>query len=386
MGVRVLDLSANMTGPFATMVLADQGADVIKVEPPEGDVVRRVGPGVPGTSAYFANLNRGKRSAVIDLTTEDGAALVRRLAERADVFVENFRPGVTERLGLGPAALRQTNRRLVYVSISGFGGSGPMAGAPAYDHTVQALSGIAARQAGRDGKPALVRHGIVDKATGLTAAQAISAALVARERRGEGAVLDIAMLDAALFFLWPDAMMAETGRDLTSDTPDITGTFRTTATADGYVALITVTDEQFANLLRAVGRGDLLDERVARVEQRGRHAGAVMRQVGAVLATWPTAQVLERLGRYDVPCAPVVALDQVADQEAVLARGSLGLAHDPLLGRLVQPVPSVRLAGQPVADALPAAPALGAHTDQVLAELGLDRAQVAALHRRGAVR
>ena len=384
-GVRVVDITANMTGPLATLVLADQGADVVKVEPPEGDVVRRVGPGVPGTSAYFANLNRGKRSVVVDLSTGEGAELVRSLADRADVFVENFRPGVAERLGLGAGTLQARNDRLVYVSITGFGPTGPMAAAPAYDHIVQALSGIAARQAGRDGAPALVRHGIVDKATGLTAAQAITAALFARDRGHPAAVLDIAMLDAALFFLWPDAMMTETCRELVSDTPGITQTFRTTPTADGYVALITVTDEQFTNLLRAVDREDLLDERVARVETRGKHGGAVMRQVGAILAAMPTAEVLERLSRHDVPCAPVVALDEVATQELVQARGSMAEVVDPLLGRIVQPVPTARLAGQTAGTPLAVAPALGAHTDEVLREVAGDADRLADLRRRGVI-
>lgn len=385
-GIRVVDLTANMTGPMATLVLADQGADVVKIEPPQGDVVRRVGPGANGTSAYFANLNRGKRSVVVDLSSAEGIELVRSLADGADVFVENFRPGVAARLGLGATELQARNNRLVYASISGFGPEGPMSAAPAYDHIVQALSGIAARQAPRGGAPALVRHGVVDKATGLTAAQAITAALLARERgAGPAAVLDIAMLDVALSFLWPDGMMTETCLDPVSDTPGISQTFRTTATADGFVALITVTDEQFRNLLRAVEREDLLDERVARVEERGRHGGAVMREVGTILAAMSTVEVVERLGRHDVPCAPVVALPDVVNQEIVRARGSVAEVDDPLLGRIVQPISPTRLAGEPGDATLPLAPALGADTDEVLAEAGLDARRVAELRAGGVI-
>lgn len=382
----MVDVTANMTGPLATMVLADQGADVVKVEPPHGDVVRRVGPAAGGTSAYFVNLNRGKRSVVVDLTVEEGAELVRGLADRADVFVENFRPGVAQRLGLGADRLQSRNPGLIYASISGFGPVGPMAGAPAYDHIVQALSGIAARQADRSGVPSLVRHGVVDKATGLTAAQAITAALFARGRGERPAVLDIAMLDAALSFLWPDGMMTETCRDPVSDAPSIAATFRTTPTADGHVCLITVTDEQFESLLRAVGRDDLLDERVSSVEQRAKHGGAVMREVGALLAAMPTAEVLERMARHDVPCAPVVPLEGVVDQEVVAVRGSVAEVDDPLLGRIVQPVPPARVAGWPGGGGLPVAPPLGAHTDEVLAEAGIDAGRRAELRARGVIR
>ena len=226
-GVRVVDLSTNMTGPLATLVLAQQGADVIKVEPPAGDVIRKVGTGRGGTTAYFSNLNRAKRSIVVDVQRPAGLELVARLAGAADVFVQNFRPGVVERLGLGPDELCAANPSLVYVSINGFGRTGPLAAQPAYDHVVQALSGIAAAQAdAKTGTAALVRHGIVDKATGYTAAQAVTAALFARSRTGTGTCIDVSMLDTALNFLWPDAMMNHTCLDEVTVVPSIANTFR----------------------------------------------------------------------------------------------------------------------------------------------------------------
>src|SRR4051794_25638736 len=167
-GVRIIDLTSNMSGPLATMVLADQGADVVKIEPPSGDAIRTVGSGHEGMSAYFANNNRGKRSIAIDLSTETGRDIVRRLVAGADVFAQNFRPGVIERLGLDAASLMASNPRLVYASISGFGTDGPLADAPAYDHVVQALSGFAAIQSAGTSEPSMVRHGVIDKATAYT--------------------------------------------------------------------------------------------------------------------------------------------------------------------------------------------------------------------------
>src|SRR5690242_3782985 len=190
-GIRIIDLTTNMSGPLATMMLADQGADVVKVEAPAGDAIRAVGTGHDGMSAYFANNNRGKRSIAVDLSNDAGRDLVRRLAADADVFAQNFRPGVVERRGLGADVLMAANPRLVYASISGFGTTGPLADAPAYDHVVQALSGYAAIQSAGGGEPSMVRHGVIDKATAYALAQAVTAALFQRERTGRGTRIDV---------------------------------------------------------------------------------------------------------------------------------------------------------------------------------------------------
>jgi crotonobetainyl-CoA:carnitine CoA-transferase CaiB-like acyl-CoA transferase len=385
-GFRILDLSVNMTGPTATLMLAQQGADVIKVEPPEGDVVRRVGTGRGGTSAYFANLNRSKRSIVLDLQKPAGRDIAVRLAGDADVLVQNYRPGVVERLGLGPDEMCAANPTLVYVSINGFGHSGPMAALPAYDHVVQALSGIAALQSDpRDGTGALVRHGIVDKATGYTVAQAVTAALLARTRTGTGTRIEVSMLDTALNFVWPDGMMNQTCLDPVTVVPPIANTFRPTKTADGYIVLITVTDDQWQRLLRAAGLAHLLDDPQFRTPaDRLKHGGRAMRQVAAVLAALSTAEVLERLSSHDVPCAPITALDDVASQPQVVAAGSLEETLDPVLGRVVQPRPAAHFAGIGEARRRPS-PALGQHTTEVLEDMGLSAAEVAALRADGVV-
>jgi len=384
-GYRIVDLTVNMTGPLATMILADQGADVVKVEPAHGDIIRGVGSGRAGTTAYFANLNRSKRSIVIDVRQPDGRDLVRRLADGADVFIENFRPGVIERLGLGPDELRATHPALVYVSITGYGRTGPLTATPVYDHVVQAMSGIAARQADRSGVPALVRQGLVDKATGYSVAQAITAALLARARTGIGARVEVSMLDVALNFLWPDGMMAHTCLDPVNELPEIANTFRLTPTADGFVALITVTDDQWQGLMRGSGRADLLaDPQFRTSADRQRNGGTAMREIGAALRAMSTEEVVARLTEHDVPCAAVVDLDHVRTQPQVIASGSLEETVDPRLGRVVQPRPAPRFGGIREAPRRPA-PGLGEHTAEILGELGLGPDDVLDLQRRGIV-
>ncbi|MGH8996024.1 MAG: CaiB/BaiF CoA transferase family protein [Acidimicrobiales bacterium] len=384
-GYRVIDLTANMSGPYATMVLADQGADVVKVEPPGGEVVRRLGSGRDGVSAYFANLNRTKRSIVVDLKHEEGPGLVRTLVTSADVLVQNFRPGVLESMGLGPDDLCPAFPRLVYLSINGYGRSGPLATEPAYDHVVQALSGIAARQAEpRGGPPGMVRHGLIDKTTGLMAAQAVTAALLARERTGKGGPIEISMLDAALHFMWPDGMDKLTCTEPIDDLPTVVSTYRLTETADGHLAMVTVTDEQWRGLLRAFGRTDVLDDpELQSAQGRMRHGGRVMRELAAEFRRLPTAEVVARLRAEDVPCSEVVALADLKDHPQVVAAGSLDHVEHPRLGPLVQPRPPARFDGLDASRWV--APDAGADTDQVLADAGLGPDEVSRLRRNGVV-
>jgi crotonobetainyl-CoA:carnitine CoA-transferase CaiB-like acyl-CoA transferase len=379
-GYRIIDLTMNMSGPLGTMVLADQGADVIKVEPPGGEVIRKVGMGRGGTTAYFANLNRNKRSIIIDLAQDRGRKVLRTLIDGADAVVQNFRLGVAERLGLSAGELRSGRPELVYLSITGFGPQGPMAAAPAYDHTVQALSGMAARQADpRGGEPDLVRHGIVDKATAYTAAQALTAAFLARERTGQGRTIEISMLDVALNFMWPDGMMNHTTLDDIPQVPAVASSFRLTKTADGYVSVVTLTDRQWQGLLAA--SGVVLDERAGTVEGRMKHGGETMRAVKKRLAELTTDEVVARMAANAVPCAPVVGLGDVHTHPQVVASGVLEEVDHPVLGRLRQPRPAAAL-GSP--DRRPA-PAAGEHTDAILAEAGFTAEQIGELRRSAVV-
>jgi crotonobetainyl-CoA:carnitine CoA-transferase CaiB-like acyl-CoA transferase len=374
--MRCIDLTSNMSGPLATMVLAEQGADVIKVEPLGGDLIRTVGTGRGGMSAYFANLNRGKRSVAIDLTAEAASGLVRRLASTADAFVQNFRPGVVERLGLGAEGLMAANRRLVYASISGFGREGPLAVAPAYDHVVQAISGIAALQAAPDGTPSLVHQGLVDKATAYTLAQAITAALLARATTGVGCQVDVSMLDVALAFVWPDGMMNHTCLDPAHTLPPVSRSFRVTPTADGTVVLVTLTPTQWDNLAAALlDSADSADGGLSGTAERMSGGAAVMREVRRQVATMTTAEVIERLSAADVPCAPVLPLDAVPTHDQVVASGAVTTLDHPTLGPVRQPLPAPRFDGSRPPIGAPA-PRVGEHTDDVLAELGLGNDEI----------
>jgi crotonobetainyl-CoA:carnitine CoA-transferase CaiB-like acyl-CoA transferase len=382
-GIRIIDLTTNMSGPLATMVLADQGADVVKVESPAGDAIRSVGTGHAGMSAYFANNNRGKRSLVVDLSTDAGRDVVRRLTAEADVFAQNFRPGVIERLGLDADSLMAANQRLVYASISGFGTSGPLADAPAYDHVVQALAGYAAIQSAGTSEPSMVRHGVIDKATAYTLAQAVTAALLQRERTGRGTRIDVSMLDVAIAFLWPDGMMDHTVDEPSSVLPPTSRSFRVTPTADGQVVLVTLTAAQWSGLTGALlddGDSDAMADTSARMK-----GGAeVMRRVRSVIAGMPTDEVVARLRAADVPVAPVRQLDEVADDPQVAASGIVKSFDHSVLGKVHQPRPAPFFDGGTIEPA-PAAPQLGEHTDDVLREAGWSDAEVADLRGRGIV-
>jgi crotonobetainyl-CoA:carnitine CoA-transferase CaiB-like acyl-CoA transferase len=383
-GTRVIDLTTNMSGPLATMVLADQGADVVKVEAPAGDAIRTVGSGHDGMSAYFANNNRGKRSVAIDLSTERGRDVVRRLAANADVFAQNFRPGVVERLGLGADELMAANPRLVYASISGFGTQGPLADAPAYDHVVQALSGFAAIQTAGTGEPSMVRHGVIDKATAYTLAQAVTAALLHRERTGRGTRVDVAMLDVALAFLWPDGMMDHTIDEPSTVLPPTSRSFRVSPTADGKVVLVTLTSAQWAALTSAIldvgGAGDPM----ADTAERMTGGAEVMRRVRARVAAMATAEVVERLRAADVPVAPVVELDEVADNDQVVASGTVRAFEHGVLGPVHQPRPAPLFDGAAIETAT-TAPRLGEHTDAVLGDAGWTRGEIRDLRAAGVI-
>jgi len=374
-GVRIVDLTTNMSGPLATMMLAEQGADVVKVEPLTGDLIRTIGTGRGGMSAYFANLNRAKRSIGIDLATDGGRDLVLRLSDGADVFVQNFRSGVVERLGVGPDEVMGRNETLIYASISGFGRTGPRAEAPAYDHVVQALAGFCALQ-GEGDQASMVKQGVIDKATSYTTAQAITAALFARTRTGKGARIDVSMLDVALAYLWPDGMMNNTVVDPDELLPPVARSFRVTPTLDGFVALVTLTSSQWNALVAALadptssgssGAGPDLTDAAARMAS----GATIMREVRRQIATLPTAEVVERLAQANVPCAPVLALDELHLDEQIVASGSLVEVDHPTMGAIRQAKPAARF-DNAVAPLGSPAPAVGAHGREILRGAGLD--------------
>jgi crotonobetainyl-CoA:carnitine CoA-transferase CaiB-like acyl-CoA transferase len=384
-GIRVVDLTHFAAGPLCTSLLADQGADVLKIEPVAGgDPMRRMGSRRGGTSSIFTALNRGKRSLAIDLGRARGAELVRALAERADVFAQSLRPGVAARLGLGCEQLRAAAPQLVYLSISGWGERGPLAGRRAYDSLVQAHSGMAALQAGADGVPRMVGSAVCDKLTGVYAAQAVTAALLARARGAGGQHVQLAMLDASVSFLWSDGMqeLAWVGASASrrARRPPIR------AARDGWVSFTANSDAEFAALCAAMDRPALAaDPRFASVESRARHAEPLDAELERWAAGLDARALLERLAAHDVPAVRVNQLADLFEDPQIAASELLREVDEPGAGRLRLPRHAARFAATPAREPSPA-PGLGEHTAEVLAELGLDADAIGALRADGTVR
>lgn len=387
-GYRIVDLTAMITGPQTTMILADQGARVIKVEPPGlGDVMRYLGSQRGGMSALFASFNRGKRSVAVDLRQEPGRDLVRRLVAEADVFIQNFRPGVIERLGLDEPSLRALRPELIYVSLSAFGWQGPLVGRPAYDHIIQGMTGAPWVQSEEgSGRPTYMKTTWCDKVTGYTAAQAVTAALLARERGRGGQHLRITMLGAALAFFWPDGMMNDTLlEDDATVQPHISTAYRFLETDDGFLSVAAITDAQWHGIFRAAGRPELCDDpRFASAAERMKNVSALFEELNGGRVDMSCREAYERLVAEDVPCGPILRTAEVADDPQVTATGILQESQHPVLGRIRQPVPPVDFGATPAA-AGTHAPALGQHTDEVLAELGMSRAEIHEARAKGVV-
>lgn len=386
-GYRIVDLTAMISGPVATMMLADQGAEVVKVEPPAGDIVRRMGHDLGGVTSSFVSANRSKKSVVLDLKSDRGRALLDRLVESADVFVQNFRPGTAERMGIGEDAVRARRPDVVYVSISGFGERGPYRHKRVYDPVIQALSGLADIQTDRaTGRPMMVRTIIPDKVTALTAAQAITAALLHRERTGEGQHVRLAMLDAMVAFLWPEGLVNLTvvDRELPEPrsrlAPDLI--YRT---RDGYITVGAVSDSEWQGLCAALERPDWLSNPLfATPHDRTVNVVERLEQTQEVLRRRTTAEWLRRLDEHQVPCAPVLAQHEIVDHPQVVANELVEHRAHPDMGPYRQARPAARFEGSPSGIA-GHAPRLGEHTREVLSGLGLDPAEIDALYAERAV-
>jgi crotonobetainyl-CoA:carnitine CoA-transferase CaiB-like acyl-CoA transferase len=368
------------------MLLADQGADVIKVENPQGgDHTRAAANRRNGYSASFLNNNRNKRSIVLDLKTPAGADVLRRLIAGADVFIQNFRAGVIDRMGFGEAAVRALAPEIVYASISGFGEQGPFASKPVYDPLVQALSGLATVQAGSDQeRPRLVRTILPDKLTGIVAAQAITAALLARERTGQGQHVRLAMLDAVVAFLWGSDMGSQTfvGDELPQQEAAsfIDLIYQT---ADDYISAAVQTDREWAALTRALDRAAWLDDpRFKTPALRQKHINERLAMIQQVLLTRPAAEWLERLTAEGVPCAPVLSRSRMIQHPQVVANGIVVETEHHQAGRLRQARPAARFTATPTGIRR-GGPALGEHTAEILAELGYSDPEIAALRPTG---
>lgn len=383
-GYRILDLTAVVSGPLAGMVLADQGAEVIKVEPPAGDYTRATANRRGGESASFVNNNRGKRSVVLDLKRPGGREVALRLAARCDVLMQNFRPGVIERMGLGEAAVRAVAPEIVYCSVSGFGEAGPYAARPVYDPLVQALSGLASVQGGSDeARPRLVRTILPDKLTGYLAAQAVTAALLARERGGGGRHVRVSMLAAVVDFLWHSDMGSQTfvGDEL-AQAEAASFIDLIYATADRYISVAVQTDAQWRAFCGAVERPEWLDDpRFATAARRQEHVDERLALTQEVLRARGASEWLGRLQAAGVPCAPVLTRTEMIRHPQVQANALVLDQDHPSAGRLRQARPAATFDGTaPVGGP---APRLGEHGRAVLAEAGYSEAEIERLVAEG---
>ena len=392
-GIKVLDLSRVLAGPWCTQLLADLGAEVTKIERPgSGDDTRHWGPpwhgeGERNVAAYFLSCNRGKKSAAIDFAKPEGAALVRKLAESADVVVENFKVGGLTKFGLDAASLRAANPCLVYASITGFGQDGPYADRAGYDYIIQGMGGLMSITGQRDGEPGggpmRVGVAVVDLFTGLYTAVAILAALYAREKSGEGAHIDMALFDTQLAMLANQASNAlVSGKDPPrqgNSHPNIVP-YQPFAAADQPIIIAVGNDRQFARLAEICGHPEWVgDERFANNAARVANREAMVALVGETIATKPAADWLEQLEVAGIPAGPINRIGQALADVQAQHRGMVRtIAGMPLVGS------PLRLDGARADSDLPP-PALGEHTREVLRQLGLDESAIENLEKGGIV-
>ena len=387
-GVRVIDLTTIYSGPIATSILGDHGADVVKIEAPGGEAMR---PGFRqrrnGLSGPFAMMNRNKRSLVLDLSGDSGKRVLERLLSGADVVVENFRPGVMGRLGFGWDRLQAINSRLIYASINGVGPTGPYANRRVYDAVIQAISGMASLQSDpNSGRPQMINTLMCDKLTSINAAQNICSALYAREKTGRGQRVEVSMLDSSLFFLWLDGMANFTFvGDERPDGPFGSHEHFVRETKDGYIATMPVQPAEWSGLFTALELDELLgDERFATPQARQANRDLFQQLITEAYAQYTTAELVERLGANEVPFAEINSREAVIEDPQVKAMGALVEFEHPLGGPMRQPRPPGRFSDTET-DIFRCSPELGEHTDDVLDEYGFDMDEVRELRAEGTV-
>ncbi len=387
-GYRVLDFTSMVSGPFAGAILAEQGAEVIKVEPPQGEQMRRGGSAQNGIPAIFYSCNRGKKSLCIDLKEKEGVEIILDLYETTDVVLQNFRPGVVDRMGIGYEAARSRNGALVYVSISGFGQEGPYAHQRVYDPVIQALSGATDIQADRvSHEPAMMRTVVADKVTSLTAAQAVSSALVQRAKTGEGQHVDISMLDATLAFFWPGSMASYTYAEKESDpkqgqwSRDLIFT-----TKDGFITAGAISESEWQGLCRALDREHLLeDPRFVTPQVRARHAEDRLREMADAIGEFESAEILKRLDEHQVPSAPILSRADLLTHEQLNANDSIQFHQIDGFGEVRQATPAARFGNRATQVDRPA-PQLGEHSVELLENLSYSGDRIRKLVDSGTVK
>ncbi len=374
-GYRVIDLTSIGMGPMATQLLGDMGADVIKVESPEGDLFRHVTPQRhPGMSHAYLNLNRNKRSVVLDAKTPEGREAMGRLIDGADVFVSNVRPEALARLGLDWASLRARNPRLVYCGCHGYGSDGPYGGRASLDDVIQAASGMAWFQGVGTDAPRYVNTVAADKVCALYTANAITMALLARQRTGRGQAVEVPMFECLVSFMLPEHLAGATF--IPPQGPPgyarlLNEYRRPCRSRDGFIAVVPYTEAQWRRFFTVVGRPEVMsDPRFATATQRSRHFPELYAMVEAIVAERTTAQWVDLLSREDIPFSPVNAVPDLIDDPHLKATGFWQDVDHPTEGRLRATGLPIRFSDTP-GSIRRHAPGLGEHTEEVLRELGL---------------
>ena len=380
-GVIVLDLTSMVSGTVSTMMPADQGAEVIKIEPINGEQVRHRAAPHNGVNPVFYSCNRGKKSVALDLKSDAGKEILMKLADEADVFIQNFRPGAIDRMGFGETVLRARNKDLIYVSISGFGEEGPYAQSRVYDPVIQALTGATDIQADRvSGRPQMFRIIIADKVTSLTAAQAMSSALYAREKTGKGQHVRLSMLDTMIAFFWPEGMAGLVYGEKEFDVRKLQGTMDLIyKTKDRYITAGAVSDSEWSGMCRALKREDFLeDERFSTSAARVVNAEERKKLTGDEIEKWDSAELLQRFQEEGVPSAPLLNRMELMAHDQILANDSIERVVHEGFGEVRQARPAAHFEQTPGAIQGPA-PKLGEHGREVLAEIGYDTNEIDAL-------
>ncbi len=388
-GIRVLDVTQVMAGPYCATVLCDMGADVIKVESPAGDSSRRMAGAEGDDSAAFNAVNRGKRGIVVDLKAARGQAILRRLAAAADVLVENYRPGVMARFGLDYPSLTGTNPRLIYASISGYGQTGPAAGKGGFDLVAQGVSGLMSVTGEPDRPPVKVGVPLTDLGAGLFAVIGILGALQHRTRTGRGQHVDTALVDAGVALsVWEATELFSSGQVPLplGSAHRMSAPYQAVRCSDGYITLGAANDRIFRRLADLLGHPEWLDEPAfASDGSRVRHRQRLAAAIETVTATRPRAHWLAEFDARDIPCGPIQNYREVMDDPQVRAREMVMETRHPTLGTISTLGTPIKLSATPLTPGRPA-PLLGQHTDEVLGEAGYGAVEIAALRADGVVR
>lgn len=371
-GIKVLDLTRVLAGPYCSMILADMGADVVKIERPnKGDDSREYGPFVNGESAYFMSINRNKKSITLNLKSPEGREIFKKLVKHFDVVLENFRPGVMEKLGLGYDVLKKINPKIIYATCSGFGHSGPYKERPAYDAIIQAMGGLMSITGFPGGKPTRVGASIADIATGMFCAIGVLAALIKRNATGEGEMVDVAMLDSIVALL----ENAIARYEVTGEIPKPLGNrhpsifpFESFEAKDGDIMIAAGNDELWAKLCRAIGREDLAEDPRFKTNQlRGENYDDMKQILDEAIKTKTVEEWVEILDEVGVPCSPINTVDKVVNHPQVLARDMIVEVSHKIAGKVKLPGCPIKFAsGNP---RFAPAPILGEHTEEILKEL-----------------